>query len=582
MGGDTPVDAAASAASGPLTWLPRLQRCGRWRWIGLLLGVALLLRAPIFVYPLFNGDEATYSALGNRLLEGHPLYVGAVDHKPPGIAATYAVLLGIFGRRSLDAVHLASILVVVATAAALAALAQALGRTRREARWAGLLYVLFASMGPGKDMLAANAELFMLLPGTLAPLVWFRRGARPPTDRRVPAAGSSPRRWLAPLGAGALCCCAYLYKYQGGAVAGALVIGLGLDALRGRQRWSTALADGAALALGFLAPIAAVVGLYAAGGHLRDLTFWAWIYPLRYAGKLPLAAVLGNALKGTGMWAGPSFALIAAAVLGMRASWAEARRPAPVEAPAQDGGAPPAPATRALFGALWLFWSAVGVVAGGRFFLHYYLQVIPPLALLAGPVVARLGEGSGGPRPSGLGRWAAAAAVGASTLGLLAFWGANAWDHRLRPRIARHTAAYRAVGAWVRQHSPATAQMLVWGNSAEIYHFGARRMGTRFPFCNYHSGKIWGTPADEEGAVGTRSQAVERAWTALLEDLDRRLPEVLVDAAAGGLDRWSGHALQTYPRLASVLQRDYRLATRVAGVRIYLRRDLAGSPGGDP
>jgi len=547
---------------------------GRWQWLGLLVGLTLLLRAPIFIYPLFNGDEATYSALGNALLDGRPLYVGAVDHKPPGIAATYALLLGIFGRTALDAVHVASILVVAATAAALALLAEALGRRREEGRWAGLLYLLFASMGPGKDMLAANAELFMLLPGTLAPLVWFRHWA--PGTRKGPGGeASTTRRLLAAALAGALAAAAYLYKYQGGAVMGALVLGLLVDTLRGRQRWGLSVAAGAAVALGFFAPLASVVGLYAAGGHLEELGFWAWIYPLRYAGKLSGAAVAANALRGTGQWLGPALPLVVAAGLGLRRAWGEGRRN-----PTSAGAAPQPEtqlaASRVVFAILWVFWSGVGVVAGGRFFLHYYLQLLPPLALLAGPVACRALAERRGPR------WPARLAVALTAAGLLAFWGANSLDHTLRPRIARHTAAYRAVGAWLQAHTAPAHKVLVWGNSAEIYHFGARTMGTRFPFCNYHSGKIWGTPADEEGAQGTRKQAVVRAWTLLERDLERRLPEVLVDAASGGLDRWRGHDLHTYPRLARLLERDYRLAARVAGVRLYLRRDFAAPSRRDP
>jgi len=42
----------------------------------------------------------------------------------------------------------------------------------------------------------------------------------------------------------------------------------------------------------------------------------------------------------------------------------------------------------ALFGLL--FASAIGTAAGARFYPHYYIQMIPPLALLAAPYYARL------------------------------------------------------------------------------------------------------------------------------------------------------------------------------------------------
>jgi 4-amino-4-deoxy-L-arabinose transferase-like glycosyltransferase len=46
------------------------------------------------------------------------------------------------------------------------------------------------------------------------------------------------------------------------------------------------------------------------------------------------------------------------------------------------------PERTALFGLLAA--SAIGVAAGGRFYAHYYVQLIPPLALLAAPYYARL------------------------------------------------------------------------------------------------------------------------------------------------------------------------------------------------
>src|SRR5205823_9171734 len=37
--------------------------------------------------------------------------------------------------------------------------------------------------------------------------------------------------------------------------------------------------------------------------------------------------------------------------------------------------------------------SAVGAAAGARFYEHYYIQLVPPLALLAAPCYAQLGAG---------------------------------------------------------------------------------------------------------------------------------------------------------------------------------------------
>ena len=99
-------------------------------------------------------------------------------------------------------------------------------------------------------------------------------------------------------------------------------------------------------------------------------------------------------------------------------------------------------------------------------------------------------------------------------------------------------------------------------------------MGTRFPFCNYQSGKIWGTAADEPGATIDSSQVLEPAWQMLLSDMERRQPAFVVDAAAAGLDRWEGHAIGRYPRLAAIIEAQYRPVAVVNRVVVYARRDV--------
>jgi hypothetical protein len=325
----------------------------------------------------------------------------------------------------------------------------------------------------------------------------------------------------------------------------------------------------AAVLVGFLLPFGALVGVWGRAGRLDSLLFWAWHYPLVYAGKLPATRILGNLLPMTAAWGAAALAFLVAAANGFRAL----RR---AQNDQDDGQDDERRRALALVALAWLIGSALGVAAGGRFFLHYYLQLAPPIALLAAASSWR----------TVLARRLAIAYTG---MLLVAFWAANAFDHTVRPRIRHHTQAYAAIGEWIRQHTGADARLLVWGNSPEIYFFSQRRMGTRFPFCNYQSGRIWGTSADDEPAPSkdgedparseaaggharsTEKEALPEAWPMLLEDLVQRRPAVIVDAASAGLDRWAGYELFRYPRLWAIVKHDYREAARVAGAAIYLR-----------
>jgi hypothetical protein len=216
--------------------------------------------------------------------------------------------------------------------------------------------------------------------------------------------------------------------------------------------------------------------------------------------------------------------------------------------------------------AVWAAGALAGVAAGGRFFLHYYLQLLPPLCLLAGRGLGRMAAAKRERR-------ALALTVGLFLLPLAGFWVVNAAPGRFHRERAAADAVYRGIGDFVQAHSRTGESLFVWGNSPEIYHYARRTMGTRFPFCNYHSGKIWGTPSDGTGASIDPGQVLEPAWGMLLADLEHRRPALIVDAAAAGLDRWQGHAIARYPALAEVVAVRYRFLAKVAGADIYERRD---------
>jgi 4-amino-4-deoxy-L-arabinose transferase-like glycosyltransferase len=381
------------------------------KWAALLLLATLILRLPIFFYPFFNGDEATYSALANALLDGKWLYVDAVDHKPPLIYFTSAAVLGLCGRYNIHAVHLFSVVCVFATGLLVGAIARGFGLSRERSRLGAVGFVVLCSLGPGKDMLAANAELFMLLPTVAALLLLIRARSR---MHEAPT-GSAWQGIPSAVAAGFLIGLAALFKYQG---ASAVIPALAF-VLLGRPPSPSRARTIAAVLLGVLLPFGAIVSVWGLSGRFDPLYFWAWHYPLVYAGKLPAARILGNVLGMTATWGVVTLGFLVAAVLGLRAL----RR-------SQDQ----AQRALGLFALAWLGGSAISVTAGGRFFLHYYLQLAPPLALLTAAAEWRRGR-------------VRQVALAYTALLVATFWATDAIDHRLRPRIRLHTQAYAAIGA---------------------------------------------------------------------------------------------------------------------------------------
>ena len=511
-----------------------ISRINRWNWLFWLLAIAFLLRSPVFIHPFFNGDEATYSAIAHAMLEGNLLYSSVVDHKPPLIYLTYALILHLSPRSSIGAVQFVSILVIVLTAHLLGRVCRSAGRSLAEERWAGLSYVVFSAMGPGKDMLAANAEIFMMLPTVTAAWLFVRS-----------------RNWTSLTAAGILCSIAFLYKYQGGAILGALAFTLLSER---NQRLRAKFSHLLFLGVGFILPLMTLWLLYLLKSQWESLYFWGWSFPLVYAGLLPVGEIAFNGMTMSLKWGLPNCILLLAAFSGVMLL----QRARQVDS---------------YFALLifWLLWSILAVVSGGRFTLHYYIQLLPVLCLLA---AVGFGQDTSllpyVPFPKEKREWISAGRIVMLVLlPLGVFWTANIFDHRLRPRIAHHTKIYKNVGNWFKENSNRQDTIFVWGNSPEIYYFSERSMGTRFVFCNYHSGKIWGTIYDQEGAENTEKMAVKPAWEMLLSDIRDRKPKWIVDAAAGGLDRWRGHEIRHYGRLWQLVSFNYSVAAEVDGTTIY-------------
>jgi hypothetical protein len=164
-------------------------------------------------------------------------------------------------------------------------------------------------------------------------------------------------------------------------------------------------------------------------------------------------------------------------------------------------------------------------------------------------------------------------AASAASLALISVLATAVWD-RVEPEAKRIDDRYREAGAWIQSHSRPEDRLFVWGDSAQIYVYSRRVMGTRFAFCNYQTGIIWGTGAtpwvrDEP----VPSSVVPRSWSELLDDLRRAPPAFVADTAAAGLHNFEGQGLEKYPGLWHIIRTQYRHETTQGGIPIYRRVD---------
>jgi dolichyl-phosphate-mannose-protein mannosyltransferase len=470
---------------------PPLPRLVGLRLLAVLAVASLALHLPGLTVHLFNSDEASLATMAMVIDRGGRLYHDTADRKPPVVPYVYAAVAELTGSRDLRPVRAVAALVIAATAALLAAEAQRRYRSRRAALGAATLFLLASVAFFPADTQAAGFEVFMLLPMTAA-VVAAGRG-------RAAQAGL----WLA-----MACLCKQT------AITTALPIAWLLYRSGGWQPIVRALGAGT----GLLAVTAVAFG---------PSQFLLWTVTgnggyLALRGSVGATIVRGLAM--TGAFLGINLALfLLAGVAGAR------RRTADLD----------------LW--LWLVGGALGVLAGLRFFGHYYLQLLPPLVLLAAAAL---------PSVNALARRVAtgAMAVSAAVMCAVAFL----------PADERGLLPYGAIAAEVRRITTPDDTVLVWGEFPEIYWAADREPATRF----IHTGFLTGNSGGRDPGTGGTDDGLPGAWSMLDQDLRAHPADLIVDTSPAGIRNSEYYPLEG-TSLWERIQHDYRLATTLDGVRFY-------------
>jgi hypothetical protein len=191
---------------------------------------------------------------------------------------------------------------------------------------------------------------------------------------------------------------------------------------------------------------------------------------------------------------------------------------------------------------VWLGAAVVGVLAGGNFHAHYYLQLVPPLAVLGGVAVAALVEAR---RQIAWGACAAPAAAALAFAAPLWFSSGVAQAEAIWPRDP-HLQSDKAVSKFVRLHTRPHEKIFVLWAAADVYYLADRPPS--FPYLWFRNVK----------SIPGALPAAERM-------LAQRKPKLVVAAQSPiAMDPASLTAMR-------ILRREYRVVKAVAGVPIYLR-----------
>ena len=486
----------------------RLTISGRTAWAG-LAGLAIIVaHLPSLVHRLLDGDEAVYGSIAALMNLGGSLYsAGGVDNKPPGIFWIYALTFRVFGDYQMTAIHLAGLIAVAATCVLLYWIGTELAGYR-----AGLLAALFYGVltaAGNPRLLAANTEVFMMLPLTASVALMLRR------------------RWF---WTGVLLVAAGAFRQS--AEVNVLLVGFAVVWLeQGSARWRGALSFVAGLATALIAGAALIALTSSLAG------FWRWTIQtlVGYASGSWAPAYVWSRSKDSVVPFVIDMAVLWIAAIAMSVRWRSLL-----------------PQVRLMV--VWLFVGLAGSLAGGHLSWHYFIQAMGPLAVLAAMAFDRLEL-----RPT----VAIAAAVGIA-VPAVAWWAFDLTADPLTYDFSPPAPQHEAVAGYIAAHTSSSDRVFVWGDWPALYVESDRVMASRFP------GFLRGFDRGSDLPPNNWDTAPD-VWPQLRADLDAHPPALIVDTAAAGWSDFSKYPMRDYPVLADLVASRYHLVATVDGVMIYAR-----------
>jgi 4-amino-4-deoxy-L-arabinose transferase-like glycosyltransferase len=477
-------------------------------------------------------DEGGYAVVAHELLEGGTLYRSALDRRPPLIFWIYKAIFLLVGKYNWFGFHVVAVAWIVLTMAGLYATGRELF-SQQVGLAAAFLYSICTARCDWQN-LAFNGEIMMTLPIVWALYLAFKRE-------------TARRNWELALG-GTMLACAFLIK-QPAAIA-AIPVGcyLLLPSYRAKRRLSLgkSFIQAAILTTGYFLTLGIVVLILRREGILMDALHWTILdHDLPHG---PTDQVFWK--RGVKETLGTAAAWHPLLLLSAVSLWECCQRGTRY----WEGLKAELTALLLLLGVSW-----IGVCASGRFYSHYFFQLLPPLVLLGAPVFTAIWTGT---RTYGL--WL----LRSRTLQFILLGSAAAfllinavriWPLRTPSPLSQY----------VRQHSEPQDKVFFWGQRDWYYAEAQRRPASRFILSFPLTGYIFGSPLSDDPDYDTSYRIMPGAWDILQEEFLRNPPVFFVDTDPGS--EANKYPPSRYPYLRRLLRDRYKVVFTTPEGTVYRR-----------
>ncbi len=426
-----------------------------WVW-GVLLAIILLtvaIRVRLLDAPL-ERDEGEYAYAGQLLLQGVPPFAEAYNMKMPGIYIAYAAVMTVFGQ-TVSGVHLGLLLINAATITFMFLLGRRLVDDRAGLVAATAYAAMTLSVGIlGPYAHATHFVTFFMVPGVFLLLQGLEKG-----------------RWYWFFSAGLLLGLAFLMKQHAAPVI--LFSGLYLAGVLFARKpfcWRMLLSACALFSVGVFVPYCLMCLWLWKAGVFGTFWFWTMDYASEYVSILSFRDGWTSLLYTLRSLVPPVAPFWVLALVGIVASWWNR----------ED-------LKRSFFVTFWFVASFLAVCPGLYFRQHYFVVLMPALALLAGSGVAALAVATQK-------KWGHAAAAGLTLAAIGIGYGyllAKEQVLLLRfPPSMVTRAIYGAnpfpesvaISEYIREHSSPSDKVAVLGSEPQIYFYSQRRAATGYMY----------------------------------------------------------------------------------------------------
>jgi 4-amino-4-deoxy-L-arabinose transferase-like glycosyltransferase len=505
-------------------------------------------------YQPLSTDSGVFAYCGARMLSGNVLYSACWDNKPPMVYLINAFIVALGGQNPW-AIWWFQLLWTTASSAVIIALARRVWRGWIPAVVSGMLFIgtaLTAAYYAGGNL----TENYLLLPLALTASALYA------------SLNGGQVRWMAALGA--LTAFAVLLKptYFGmGVAAGLTVILFDFS----NRKFRHGIKNLAMYTLGLVLPLALTALIFWRLGALDDLWFAVFRHNAGYVQSGFSSLTLKNTLHrlfieqplASLYW----IALTSVGIYGLMKFFLNRGQT----------GTPRADANAWWLGGLLLALplQMASIALSGKNFGHYFLEIIPTLALLASAGPAMLMASPHRPSP----RIAIRVGLGVVLLGFIAVWG-KGLDAKGLVNLERLSSTIHSPNLWdyklndleqyIQDNSRPDQSVLVWATHVDFNFVTGRHSPTRYIFPLH---------------VLTETMNGPTGFTELLDELSQDPPQLIIQqvVSSANLPSFTASEENLCPDcsdaarsglqdMQNYIYANYRYATQIYDWQVFVRR----------